>query len=312
MVDVVEVAENIYLIDDQLSSSPRLGSVYLLDEEKKALIESGPSTSANAVLAGIKQIGVRLEDIAYIVVTHIHLDHAGGAGLLLEQMPRARVVVHHNGAKHLANPEKLKAGMIEAKGEKTFVAWGEMVATDWDRLQPVRDEDTVRLGDGQVLRFIDAPGHAPHELCIHESRNNRIFTGDAAGAYIEGVVVPVQSPPHFDLELYINTLRRLIKLNASIIYFSHFGTSYKVQENLQAAIDKLRIWDNIVTEAMGENRVDTAVGRVRAQVCAELEPFRKKKILYEILTETLVSASVAALIKYRHEGQNLNEGVTFG
>ena len=103
MFNVAEVAENIYLIDDQLCSTSRLGSVYLLGEEKKALIESGPASSADTVLSGIKQAGVNPEDIAYIVVTHIHLDHAGGAGVLLKEMPRAKVVVHYNGARHMAN-----------------------------------------------------------------------------------------------------------------------------------------------------------------------------------------------------------------
>ena len=90
MANVDEVAENVYLIDDQLFSIPKLGSVYLLNEERKALIESGPATSAKAVLDGIREVGVRPEDIDYIVVTHVHLDHAGGAGVLIKYMPKAQ------------------------------------------------------------------------------------------------------------------------------------------------------------------------------------------------------------------------------
>ena len=103
MAEVAEVAENVYLIDNQLYSIPEWGSVYLLDEENKALIETGPATSATHVINGIRQIGIEPEDIAYIIVTHIHLDHAGGAGVLLKDMPRARVLVHYRGARHLVN-----------------------------------------------------------------------------------------------------------------------------------------------------------------------------------------------------------------
>jgi len=114
MVDIDEVAEKIYLIDDQLYSIPKFGSVYLLNEEKKALIDCGPTTSVNTVLAGVKKVGVKPEDITYIIVTHIHLDHAGGAGVLLRNMPQAQVVVHYKGAQHLINPVNLVNSATEA------------------------------------------------------------------------------------------------------------------------------------------------------------------------------------------------------
>ena len=298
MASVDEVAENVYLIDDQLFSIPKLGSVYLLNEEKKALIESGPATSAKAVLDGIKEVGVRPEDVDYVIVTHIHLDHAGGAGVLLKNMPQAKVAVHHKGAKHIANPAKLLASMIEAQGEKGLAIHGEVIPIESHRLLAIHDEDSIRLSDQQVLKFIDAPGHAPHELCIYESRNNGVFTGDAAGQYIEGVVVPLQAPPNFDLELCINTIRRLKEMKPSIIYSSHFGASNRVQENLQLAIDKLKAWAELVTEAMREDTVDATAERLRAQICAELEPVRKMEAIYEFLTNSYVLMTVAAFIDY--------------
>ena len=301
MANVDEVAENVYLIDDQLFSIPKLGSVYLLNEEKKALIESGPATSAKAVLDGIREVGVRPEDIAYVIVTHIHLDHAGGAGVLLKNMPQAKVAVHHKGAKHMANPAKLMTSMIEAQGEEALAIHGKVVPIESHRLLAIHDDDSIRLSDQQVLKFIDAPGHAPHELCIYESRNNGVFTGDAAGQYIEGVVLPLQAPPSFDLELCINTIRRLMELKPSMIYSSHFGASNRAQQNLQLAIDKLQAWGHIVTETMKENTVDAAAERLRAQICAELEPARKMKSIYEFLTNSYVLMTVAAFIDYYQE-----------
>ena len=301
MADVDKVAENIYLIDDLLCSIPRWGSVYLLDEERKALIETGPATSAQPVLDGIKQVGVRPEDIAFIIVTHVHLDHAGGAGVLLKSMPKAKVLVHHKGMRHMANPAKLVAGMIEALGEETMAACGEAVPIDRHRLQAVYDDDSIRLSDRQILKFIDAPGHAPHHICVYESRNNGVFTGDAAGQHAGGVILPLQSPHDFDLQLCINTIRKLMKLKASKIYFSHFGVSNKVQENLQIAMDKLQARSDIIAEAVRENAIDTVTERIKAKICAELEPVRKMKSLYELLTNILVPSSVAAHVKYHQE-----------
>ncbi len=305
MVDINEVAENIYMIDDQLYSIPKWGSVYLLNEERKTLIESGPAASANIVLEGINKVGVRPQDIAYIVVTHIHLDHAGGAGLLLKDMPQAQVVVHYKGARHLVNPARLVSSVIAVQGEEIMMRVGEVVPIEANRIQEIHDGDTIELGDKQVLKFIDTPGHAPHELCIYESRNGGLFTGDAVGMYVaEGEVLqPLSPPPDFDLELYINTLERLMRLNATTIYFSHFGISNKVPQNLQLAIDKLRIWDDIVEKAARENALGSAAERMIAQACVELEPVRGKKSLYEYLTRQAMPLSAAGFMKNYQERQ---------
>ncbi len=308
MVDITEVAENIYMIDDQLYSIPKFGSVYLLNEEKKALIESGPSTSANVVLDGIRKVGVRTEDIAYIIVTHIHLDHAGGAGVLLKDMPQAQVVVHHKGARHLINPAKLVSGTIQTQGEEAMMRSGEVVPIEEHQMQVIHDGGTIKLSDKQTLKIIDAPGHCSHQLCIYESRNGGVFVGDAVGNYIAGneILIPITPPPSFDLELYINTLKRLMELNATTIYFSHFGASNKVQENLQLAIDKLQIRNDIVIKAIQEGRLDSAAEGIIAQACAELEPIKKKmKSLYEYWTASSIPVSAAGYIAYYKKSMGL-------
>ncbi len=302
MIDINEVAENIYLIDDQLFSIPKWGCVYLINEEKKALIESGPATSANSVLDGIRQVGVRPEDIAYIIVTHIHLDHAGGAGVLLKSMPQAQVVVHHKGAGHLVNPAKLISSMVEVSGEEAMIKHGEVVPIELHRVQAIQEGDTIKLSEKQSLQFIDAPGHAPHELCIYETRTGGLFTGDAVGVCLEnGVLLPFHPPPNFNLELCINTLKRLMQLKATVLYFSHFGISNSVQEILQLAIDKLQIWGNIVAGAIKEDAFTTAVERLIAQACAELEPIKEAKSLYEYMTKVHIPLCAEGHIKYYRE-----------
>jgi len=307
MVDVNEVAENIYMIDDQLYSTPKSGSVYFLDEEKKALIDCGPTTSASVVLDGIRHIGFKPEDVSYIIATHIHLDHAGGAGFLLKSMPQARVLAHHRAVRHLVNPTKLVSSVIEAQGEEAMARNGEVVPIEEHRVQPMHDGDTIELGENQVLKFIDAPGHAPHELCIYESRNGGLFAGDAVAHHVAGtaISVPVTPPPSFDLELYISTLKRLMDLNATTIYFAHFGISSRVQEKLELAIDELQTRDALIAEASKEGNLDSAAERVVAHARAGLEPIKKEmKGLYEYWADVDIPMSAAEHVRYyrkRHE-----------
>ena len=306
MVDINEVAENIYLIDAQLYSIPKWGSVYLLNEEKKALIETGPATSVSTVLDGIKKVGVRPEDIAYIIVTHIHLDHSGGAGFLLKDMPGAQVMVHHRGAQHLINPARLVNSAIEAQGEEIIAGYGEVLPIDMHRVQTIHDGDTIRLGEKQILRFMDAPGHALHQLCIHETRNEGLFVGDAVGVSIaeNEILLPFHPPPNFDLELCLKTLQRLAELAPTAIYYSHFGISSKVPEDLHLAAEKLQVWDDIVAKATKEGAFDDASRRLITQASTELESMKgveSLKSLYEYITKIHIPLCAAGHIKYYQE-----------
>ncbi|MFC1980779.1 MBL fold metallo-hydrolase [Chloroflexota bacterium] len=303
MGGVNEVAENIYLIDSQLYSIPQYGSVYLINEEKKALVDTGPATSAEAVLDGINKAGVRPEEIDYLIITHIHLDHAGGAGLLTKSMPRAQVLVHHRGSRHLVNPAKLVSSVIEAQGEEAMMKNGEVVPIEAARVKPVYDGDTLRLSERQLLQFIDAPGHAPHELCIYETRNKGLFTGDVIGIYIaeSEVLLPVTPPPGFDSKLYVDSLEKLMELNIARLYFAHFGVTSEVQGILKLAVHKIKVWDEIVIQAMTESKFDGVAERMAAQRYAELEPLKTKESLYNHLFDNVNNANVAGFIKYYRE-----------
>ena len=300
MVDIKEVARNIYLIDNHLYSIPGLGSVYLINEAKKALIDTGPAASAGTVLDGIKKAGVRPEEIDYIIVTHIHIDHVGGAGVLLKDMPQAQVLAYHKGAKHLASPEILNRSVRTTMGEEVVATYGDVAPVDTQRLRPVYDGETIELGSDQILRIIEAPGHAPHELCIYESRNNGLFTGDTVGMYFaeSGVLMPVTPPPGFDLPLYLDTLQRLTVMEVSALYFGHFGITRQVNEILHLAMEKLQNWGKIVDEAIKDSGFDHAAEKLTAQIYLELEPLRKMGALHQYLIKFMAPLIVAGYMKY--------------
>ncbi len=308
MLDIHEVAENIYLIDNQIFSIPKFGGVYLLNEDKKALIDTGPGTSASTVLDGIKKIGVRPEDIAYVIITHIHLDHAGGAGVLLKEMPRAQVLVHYRGAPHLINPGRLVNSVVAVQGKEVMAKYGEVLPIETHRVQAIHEGDTIRLSEKQILKFLDTPGHAPHELCIYETRHGGLFVGDAVAVSLEEhvILLPFHPPPHFNLELCHKTLERLAKLAPTKLYYSHFGVSHRVQEDLRIAGEKLQVWDDIVVEAVRDGAFDDVSRRLVAQACAELEPMKVAEPLYEYLIKAHIPVCAAGHIKYYQEALKLN------
>jgi glyoxylase-like metal-dependent hydrolase (beta-lactamase superfamily II) len=166
---------------------------------------------------------------------------------------------------------------------------------------PAHDLDTIRLGDRQVLTLLECPGHAPHQICISESRNRWIFVGDAVGHIVEGtdVMVPITPPPSCDLELDVQTLDRIKQLNASRIYFSHFGTSDLVQEKLGAAARKLREHNAVIDRAYAENKLGLAAERIVSLVCAELAFVeREMRSIYDYWAAVDIPVSAAEHVRY--------------
>lgn len=307
MVDIKEVAENIYQIDNEIYWVRGWGSVYLIKEEGKALIDTGPTTSAPIILEGMAKVGVSPEDINYIIATHIHLDHSGGAGFLLPKMPRAKVIVHPRGARHLIDPTRLVASMVSVQGEATKKMFGEVVPVAEDRIQVVGEGEKIDLGCEQILRMINAPGHAPHELCVYESRNNGVFTGDAAGMFLgDGISFPLTPPPSFDAEVYTGTLEKLADLAPSRLYVAHFGATTRVQEHFQSVIEELRLMAELAARAAKAGKLDGLAEKLIAQKSAKLAPLKGKPLLYQYVVDHAIPTNVSGFIKYYQEKQSIS------
>ena len=215
---------------------PKTISLYLVKGVEPALIESGPSSISNEVCRRLNRLGVSPKDVSYILLTHIHIDHAGGAWSLLERMPKARVMLHPQGVRHLIDPSRLYASASKVLGD-VLKKWGEVRPVSPSRILEARDGQTVNLG-GLELRFMNAPGHAPHQIAIYDETNRVLFPGEAMGIYYPGidVIVPASPPPNFDLELAIQTIQKLSNLRVDALCLPHFGPIFDVKPFFQRVL----------------------------------------------------------------------------
>ncbi|WP_136795282.1 MBL fold metallo-hydrolase [Desulfosediminicola ganghwensis] len=221
----------VYTVDTGYLREGFAASHMVVENGKAAFIDVGTTRSADRLLAALADRGLTATDVLYVIVTHIHLDHAGGAGKLMEMFPRARLVVHPKGARHMVNPEKLMEAAVEVYGQKKFDSlYGEV--------RPIAKERIIEAGDGfqldfngRQLLFIDTPGHARHHFCVWDEKSGGVFTGDAFGlAYpqlqLEGkrpFLICTTSPSAFEAEAMVASIERVMEMKPETLYLTHFG-----------------------------------------------------------------------------------------
>ncbi|MEX2588489.1 MAG: MBL fold metallo-hydrolase [Actinomycetota bacterium] len=229
-------------LDTHMHGWAGITAVYLLPGPNPAIIDTGPGSSVEHVLSALDAAGV--DSLAWIVLTHIHLDHAGAAGHLARRFPEAKVVVRREGARHLADPSRLWASAARLYPNMEEL-WGQMLPVDPDRIIAI-DEDgpAVELGGGRRLEAHYAPGHAKHQMALLDSDSGDLFVGDALGVRVPdaGVVRPATPPPEFDLELLINTAQRLRKLGPGRALPTHYGPAPDVDEIFEEAPRRFTQW----------------------------------------------------------------------
>jgi glyoxylase-like metal-dependent hydrolase (beta-lactamase superfamily II) len=308
MALTLEAAPGIKAIDTLMCGRERATSAYLVEAQQPALVETGPTTSLAAVREGLATLGVAPNDLAHIVVTHIHLDHAGGAGALAPHFPRAKVWVHERGVPHLADPTRLVQSAVRIYGEERLSEmFGPVDPVPSDRLTAMRDGDTVDLGD-RSLAVLYTPGHAGHHVCLHDSATGGMFVGDALGVFLPDVKVlrPASPPPEFDLELAVASIERVRSMSPTLILFSHFGPAPEVDHLTALAIRRLQKWTAVVEDAMRQtDEVAEVVSRLRSATASELraaeagpteEPAEGLEDRYELLSSYEMNA--LGLIRY--------------
>ncbi len=210
---------------------PRLAASHLVvDAGRAAFVDTGTTHSVPALMAALEAAGLAPGDVDWVLTTHVHLDHAGGAGALMQRLPNARCVVHPRGARHLADPAKLVAGTIAVYGERRYrELYGELVPIPQERLLVPGDGERIRLG-ARTLELIHTPGHALHHYCIVDREHARIFSGDTFGiSYrdfdVDGraFIFPTTTPVHFDPEALCASVDRLMAYQPVAIYLTHYA-----------------------------------------------------------------------------------------
>jgi glyoxylase-like metal-dependent hydrolase (beta-lactamase superfamily II) len=222
---VVELGQNRRLIDLDFRDTEGLVAAYLLPEpDGWALVETGPTSCREALLRAVAAAGVEPREVRDVLVTHVHLDHAGGLGAVADDFPNARLRAHELGVPHLIDPTRLVAGARRAWGEGSERLWGSVVPAPAGRLVPLRGGEELPLAGG-ALRVLATPGHAKHHVAFFDTALRAVLAGDSAGVCLErsGRVRPALPPPDLDLEQLFASLDVLRRLEPQQLLLSHFG-----------------------------------------------------------------------------------------
>ncbi|HEY1699859.1 MAG TPA: MBL fold metallo-hydrolase [Trebonia sp.] len=252
-----------------MAGYPGITAGYLIRGSRPCLVETGTATSAPVVRQALASLGLGPSDLATVVVTHIHLDHAGGAGDIAALYPGAEIVVHQRGARHLADPSRLMASAKMVYGDALDRLFGELAPVPADRLRALDDTGTIDLGDGRRLDSHYSPGHAKHHVGLIDSASGDLYVGDAAGVYIPetGDLRPATPPPDFDLEVALDSLEKFRSLGPTRLLFSHYGPVTGVDSILERSAEEIRVWVDGTRRARGLGLdLDHAVAMVREQI----------------------------------------------
>ncbi len=318
---VFEVADGVTAIDTFMGGRARYTAGYLLDAAEPTLIETGPTTSVEPVTLALDRLGVGADALAHIVLTHIHLDHAGGVGRLSERFPRATVWVHDRGAKHLADPSRLVASAARVYGEREMrEVFGPVDPVRSDRLRPMDDEAVISLGDRE-LDVLHTPGHASHHAALADARTGAVFSGDALGIHVPDLPVlrPATPPPEFDLGSYVDSIERIRARAASMVLFAHFGPLHDVDATCDLAIRRVRDWAGVVHDAMRETGdPEELAARLESAALRDIETGAQATLDLEMLEDRLrllssIRMNAAGLERYwrkREERAGSGTGVS--
>lgn len=284
-----KIAPNFFCIDTHDLNRKERTSAYLLIDEKNALIETSASPSVPYIIEGLNELQIALDDIDYIIVTHIHLDHAGGAGLFLQSCPNAKLVVHPRGARHMIDPTRL---ITSAKA-----VYGQEFQRLFDPIVPVTPERIIEAGHGDILSlgnhhltFYHTEGHAKHHVSMLYSATNGMFVGDTTGVrYPEmadeaiDLIIPSTSPNQYDPDTMEQSIQLYEKLNVQELYFGHYGA----YQNPTEAYRQVRYWTPLFL-AEGEKALASS-GTLAQQV--KLLDTRLQALLHQYLQRNGITES---------------------
>jgi glyoxylase-like metal-dependent hydrolase (beta-lactamase superfamily II) len=265
-LDVINIAKGIDVIDSEYHSE-HFAAIYLLRQKNKvAIIETGTNFSVPIVESALIHEGLSFSDVSYVIPTHVHLDHAGGAGELMRQCQNASLVVHPSGARHLIDPSKLIAGAMVVYGEEKFKEYyGEIIPIDANRVIEAKDNYILDF-DGRELEFIDTPGHARHHFCVWDKATKSMFTGDTFGLSYRDLdhqndvyILPGTSPVQFDPEALIHSINRIMEFKPERVCLTHFSAIKPTQKVVNQLIESIHFVSNLAINYANKDGAESII-----------------------------------------------------
>ncbi len=294
MVLISEVAENIYEIQpggNELDRFP-LSTVYLVVDEKSALVETGCPAQISDTMAAVNGLGHDIRDLSYIIPTHVHIDHGGAAGHFAQLLPHAQVVTHPKAARLFSDPiilDKLMQGFLRTFGEDAKQRFGGVIPVPEESFKFVEDGDHIYLGN-RALQVIHTPGHDPNHLCFMDTQTNGLFCGDALGSYYTEIDVTMpSSAPMTDPYVTLQSIAKLQELNSEIIFFSHGRATDWASEIIQRFKEDTRECTEVALKAYetGETQ-ETIVQQLVDVLAKDSDKARGDLLAWPYFVSTLV------------------------
>jgi glyoxylase-like metal-dependent hydrolase (beta-lactamase superfamily II) len=276
--------ERIRTIDTHQFDMAQTGAVYWIPSPRPCLIESGTALAAPIIEEALSGTTPEI-----IFLTHIHLDHAGGAGHLARTFPTCKIVAHERGFAHLHDPALLIEGVRSASPD-LFERYGEPMPIPEEQLIAVRGGEVFDLGEGARIEVVASPGHAPHHVCYFEHASQTLFTGDAVGNWNTPVDVPLTVPPRFDLSQALDTLNALRRLHPARLAFTHFGMADDALAILERYERQLGSWFERIRKLLQDSSPDKVIGHVLGQ-----PPYDRLSAIEKQMIAMCVRGAIASL-----------------
>ncbi|MCP4613250.1 MAG: MBL fold metallo-hydrolase, partial [Planctomycetes bacterium] len=254
---IEEVAEKTYRLETPIPGVGLIFSVYIVDVDGGVLIEPGPTAAVPQIQKGMKQLGI--DELSWIIPTHIHMDHAGGTGKLSELYPKAKVVAHPKSKKHIVDPSRLIKSTRKTYGSNFEEIFGPILPVAESRMIIPKDGEIIAISDRE-FQFMYAPGHAPHHIAIFDRSTGGLFCGEALGMATDDPL-PAAAAPSFDLDDCIMTMEKLKALEPKVLCYSHGGVRQKPDKRISKAIDNTRVFGSIIRESLQKGESHQAIGK---------------------------------------------------
>ena len=271
---VEEIAPKTTLVDLEYLGNPKVIAACLLEGEGNvAIVDPGPTSALFTLRRKLNELGLGVKGLDAILLTHIHLDHAGATGTLVEDNPRIRVYVHERGAAHMIDPAKLLESARRLYGEEMERLWGEFLPVPGENVRALAGGEGLSIA-GRQLEVVYTPGHASHHVSYFDAATGLAFIGDTAGIRIENgqTILPITPPPDIDLESWARSWEQIQARRPERLFLTHFGPAGHVSEHLAELRERLEEWSVAVRESLkdGENDAERAAQFGR-QVTAKLK-----------------------------------------